>query len=86
MASSLLNANPIIYTKKAKTSAAFDASKVYDENECDLLDRNEIFDLIRGINDPEHPLTLEELNVVQEDLISIDHSSSKLLLYRLHEK
>lgn len=32
-----------------------------------------ISDLIREINDPEHPLTLEELHVVQEDLIEIDN-------------
>ena len=32
----------------------------------------EIFDLIRDINDPEHPLTLEQLNVVTEEQIAID--------------
>ncbi|KAK6043653.1 ribosomal RNA large subunit methyltransferase J, partial [Cooperia oncophora] len=31
----------------------------------------EIFDLIRDINDPEHPYTLEQLNVVQEELIRV---------------
>lgn len=30
-------------------------------------------DLIRDINDPEHPLTLEQLHVVQEDLIKLDN-------------
>lgn len=29
--------------------------------------------MIRDINDPEHPLTLEQLHVVQEDLIQIDN-------------
>lgn len=28
-------------------------------------------DLIRNINDPEHPLTLEELNVVEQTLIEV---------------
>ena len=28
-------------------------------------------DMIRGINDPEHPLTLEELNVVEESKVKV---------------
>lgn len=28
-------------------------------------------DMIRNINDPEHPLTLEELNVVEQNLIEV---------------
>ena len=28
--------------------------------------------MLRHINDPEHPLTLEQLNVVSPDLISVD--------------
>lgn len=37
-----------------------------------------IADLIRNINDPEHPLTLEELHVVQEELISISDKQNKV--------
>jgi len=39
---------------------------------------NYFVDLIRNINDPEHPLTLEELHVVQEDLISISDKQNKV--------
>jgi metal-sulfur cluster biosynthetic enzyme len=35
-------------------------------------------DLIRNINDPEHPLTLEQLNVVQEPHISVSDSDSHI--------
>ena len=28
-------------------------------------------DIVRNINDPEHPLTLEELKVVEQDLINV---------------
>lgn len=35
-------------------------------------------DLIRGINDPEHPLTLEELHVVEENLINIDNEHNEV--------
>lgn len=33
-------------------------------------------DLIRNINDPEHPLTLEELHVVENSLITVDNKKS----------
>jgi len=38
----------------------------------DPVDAYEIFDMVRHINDPEHPLTLEQLNVVNPRLISVD--------------
>lgn len=43
-----------------------------DDSVSDPIDAREIFDLIKDIKDPEHPLTLEELNVVSEEQISID--------------
>ncbi|KAG5354243.1 Mitotic spindle-associated MMXD complex subunit MIP18 [Termitomyces sp. T112] len=39
--------------------------------EVDPIDQDEIFDLIRSINDPEHPNTLEELRVVSAPQISV---------------
>lgn len=63
-----------------------DAPKIFDKSverkitEADLdddiedpIDAREVYDLIKDIKDPEHPLTLEDLNVVREDQISIDH-------------
>ncbi|ETN72914.1 hypothetical protein NECAME_18619, partial [Necator americanus] len=46
---------------------------VYSRNESveDPVDALEVFELIRDINDPEHPYTLEQLNVVQEELIHV---------------
>ena len=41
----------------------------------DEIDSNEIFEIIRDINDPEHPLTLEQLNVVSEDLVTVVRQS-----------
>lgn len=35
-----------------------------------------VLDLIRGINDPEHPLTLEELHVVEDNLIHVDNENN----------
>lgn len=42
----------------------------------DPFDSREIFDLIREINDPEHPLTLEQLNVVELDKIDVNDEKS----------
>mgnify|MGYP001053905695 FL=1 len=44
----------------------------------DPVTLQEIFDIIRRINDPEHPLTLEQLNVVQLDLIEVDDVKSRV--------
>lgn len=35
-------------------------------------------DLIRSINDPEHPLTLEELHVLEESLITVENTTNEI--------
>lgn len=35
-------------------------------------------DLIRSINDPEHPLTLEELHVLEESLITVENKNNEI--------
>lgn len=45
---------------------------VINEEE-EKINSNEIFDLIRSITDPEHPLTLEDLSVVSAEQISVTH-------------
>ncbi|KAG5419487.1 hypothetical protein I9W82_003254 [Candida metapsilosis] len=45
-----------------------------DEDEEDPIDEQEIFDLISTISDPEHPLTLAQLAVVNLQDISISHA------------
>jgi len=44
----------------------------------DPFDEREIFDLIRGINDPEHPLTLEQLDVVKLDDVEVDDKNNRV--------
>lgn len=63
------NEAPQIFNKKGNRELK---NSDLDEEFVDPVDAREIFDLIRDIKDPEHPLTLEELNVVREDLITID--------------
>lgn len=51
-----------------------------DEYTIQDIDELEIYDLIRNINDPEHPLTLEQLKVAQHSLISIDNQSRTITI------
>ena len=71
----LENANPTLHTVLGSRDAS-DAD--WDDSITDPFDVREIFDLIRDINDPEHPLTLEQLNVVTEEQITVDDSRSKV--------
>jgi len=67
------NINPQLYDK-IKERELTEAD--WDESVLDPFDTREIFDLVRDINDPEHPLTLEQLNVVTEEQISVDDPGS----------
>ncbi|EGG03071.1 uncharacterized protein MELLADRAFT_38203 [Melampsora larici-populina 98AG31] len=44
-----------------------------NQEELQPIDSNEIFDLIRSITDPEHPLTLEDLSVVSSEQIEVTY-------------
>ena len=64
-----------------------DDIKMDDDNECedeehDEFTELEIFDMLRGINDPEHPLTLEQLNVIKLDDITINEKNKNKILVR----
>lgn len=72
------NANPLVYERKLKREITCEEE---DDNVDDLIDAREIYDHIRGIKDPEHPLTLEELNVVQESNLTVDDKSSCVTVY-----
>ena len=74
----LQNANPTIY---AKAQERLVTTTEQDEDVYDEIDSREIFDLIRSINDPEHPLTLEQLNVVDEKNINVDDKNSRLSIF-----
>merc|ERR1712130_609500 len=47
-----------------------------DEDKYEPINSEEVFKTIRNINDPEHPLTLEQLNVAQLNLIKVDDKNS----------
>ncbi|XP_055631967.1 MIP18 family protein galla-2 [Toxorhynchites rutilus septentrionalis] len=71
----LENINPNVYMK------CDDRKYTEDEENDDIVDpfdEREIFDLIRNINDPEHPLTLEELHVLEQSLIKVDDEKNSI--------
>lgn len=69
----LENANPLIYERSGERPVTAGEE---DEQVPDVIDAREIFDLIRSINDPEHPLTLEELNVVEQVRVQVSDPES----------
>ncbi|XP_026863121.1 cytosolic iron-sulfur assembly component 2B [Electrophorus electricus] len=69
----LENANPLIFQR---TGERLLTASEEDEDVADPIDDREIFDLIRSISDPEHPLSLEELNVVEQVRVKVNDEES----------
>eukprot|EP01063_Lacrimia_lanifica_P018689 TRINITY_DN25595_c0_g1_i1.p1 TRINITY_DN25595_c0_g1~~TRINITY_DN25595_c0_g1_i1.p1 ORF type:complete len:157 (+),score=60.71 TRINITY_DN25595_c0_g1_i1:98-568(+) len=74
----LINPNPEIHEVKKITRLAED---VNDEDTPEPVDAIEIFDLIRVVKDPEHPNTLEQLNVLSADGIELKEASNEVLVW-----
>ncbi|XP_017579762.1 cytosolic iron-sulfur assembly component 2B [Pygocentrus nattereri] len=72
-AARLENANPLIFQRAGERLLTAGEE---DEDVADPIDDREIFDLIRSINDPEHPLSLEELNVVEQMHVNVNDQES----------
>ncbi len=67
------NANPIVYEVNRKSHQQIDTFEYENEEDIEPLTAEEIFDYIRHLNDPEHPLTLEQLKVLALENITIDN-------------
>ena len=52
----------------------------------DPVDAREIFDLIRNINDPEHPLSLEQLDVVKIDDVDVNDNGNRVKGWKISKK
>lgn len=73
----LQNANPVIFdvsSSSLSSSYVNPEGLVYESEEAiEYVTREEVFEYIRHLNDPEHPLTLEQLNVVSlENIVCLD--------------
>ncbi|EGF78012.1 hypothetical protein BATDEDRAFT_13575 [Batrachochytrium dendrobatidis JAM81] len=82
----LINANPVVYDTP-QSSRNHHSDLLHPENDMDFddsivetIDAEEIFELIRNINDPEHPLTLEQLNVARQDLVTVTNNTNSILV------
>ncbi|XP_048752198.1 cytosolic iron-sulfur assembly component 2B-like [Ostrea edulis] len=73
MAGKLDNANPVVYEQSRERQVLPEEE---DDDITDKIDDREVFDMLRCINDPEHPLTLEELNVLESALVKVDDENS----------
>ena len=68
----LQNANPVMFeVNKNRLASSAHAFEYEDEALCEEVTSEEVFEHIRTINDPEHPLTLEQLNVVSLDHVMV---------------
>ncbi len=66
------NLNPVVYrVSDDERVVAARLEQELDSNFADEIDALEIFDMIRYIDDPEHPNSLEELKVVYPQGITV---------------
>ena len=68
------NSNPVIKQKLSQNRPLISIQNEQIEDLYDPVDNYEIFDLIKNIRDPEHPLSLEALGVVNLENISVNDS------------
>ncbi|KAJ1672789.1 hypothetical protein EV182_006501 [Spiromyces aspiralis] len=73
-----INAAPTIYAVEYKPRQLTDID--YDDSVHDPVDAKEVYELVRNINDPEHPYTLEQLNITHLDRIFVDDSENYILV------
>ena len=71
------NVNPTLYDRTGERRLT---EADWNDDITDPVDVREIFDLIRDINDPEHPLTLEQLNVVTEEQITVEDAKNNIVV------
>jgi metal-sulfur cluster biosynthetic enzyme len=78
--SALINSNPVVYNVPTNiiNDINDDLRRITDEDDREIVTREEVFEHIRHINDPEHPLTLEQLHVVSKDLVEVDDSGNRV--------
>jgi metal-sulfur cluster biosynthetic enzyme len=72
----LVNPNPQIYAIAPRRVSVWDGDDLDEDRED--IDALEIFEMIRDINDPEHPNTLEELRVLCLENIIVDDANSRI--------
>ncbi|CAK4083632.1 unnamed protein product [Aphanomyces euteiches] len=77
MAGEKQNANPTVY---AVDTTAYErkVDEHANEDAVDPFDTLEVFEMLRHLNDPEHPLTLEQLKVMTMENILVDDAANSV--------
>lgn len=81
MTAELINPSPVVFRRQRhRENGALTLKGVRHvvDVERELIDAEEIFEHIRDITDPEHPYTLEELNVVSQQLVDVEDKLSRV--------
>ncbi|KAJ1864854.1 hypothetical protein LPJ73_000170 [Coemansia sp. RSA 2703] len=73
-----INDAPQVYEVVTKARGVQETD--FDDDVRDLVDPEEVYELIRNITDPEHPLTLEQLHVTNKEHIYVDDPSNHVLV------
>jgi metal-sulfur cluster biosynthetic enzyme len=68
----LINPSPVVHKVTRRRVDAAVLLETLDEDQREPIDAEEIFEHVRDISDPEHPYSLEQLNVVDVDSITVD--------------
>jgi hypothetical protein len=73
----LINPNPVLHARRrtARRSAGGASTGAGAAGGREPIDALEVFEHLRDITDPEHPYTLEQLNVLEEDNIDVDDAA-----------
>ncbi|KAL6784474.1 hypothetical protein ACKKBG_A01945 [Auxenochlorella protothecoides x Auxenochlorella symbiontica] len=64
----LINPSPVVHERRATRQR----ERVTNARGRELIDNIEVYEHVRDIKDPEHPYSLEQLNVVSEAAIDVD--------------
>mmetsp|Transcript_12716 Transcript_12716/g.23626 ORF Transcript_12716/g.23626 Transcript_12716/m.23626 type:complete len:164 (-) Transcript_12716:128-619(-) len=75
-----LNDNPTVYAV-SDSRRTFTVEDIVDEEAYEPFDAEEVFELIRDIQDPEHPLTLQQLNVIECQNVHVNDNSGRIEIF-----
>jgi len=73
-----INPNPVVHDRGASSVGKRERVVCDDESVRDPFDALEVYEHIRDIIDPEHPYTLEQLKVVNQEHIDVDDEGSHI--------
>jgi metal-sulfur cluster biosynthetic enzyme len=72
------NEQPTIYKVAHKSFTLKDLNDLTDEESREEVTAEEVFEIIRNLNDPEHPVTLEQLKVVCLENIRVNDGENTI--------